>query len=79
MLSFITKGEKRKEETQLTPQWAKKLNLMEKINPISRWAKCANFKKVKELITDKIETILPRQTSPTKRLKKMASRTAHVA
>ena len=30
MLSFITKGIKRKEKTQLTPQWAKKLNLMEK-------------------------------------------------
>ena len=37
---------------------------METFKPRSRRAKCANLKMVKELITDIIETIFPKQVLP---------------
>ena len=57
ILTFVGKGVKRKEETQLTPQWAKKLNTRIRFKPMSKRAKIANIKVVKEIITDIIETI----------------------
>ena len=64
ILTFVGKGVKRKEETQLTPQWAKKLNTRIIFKPMSKRAKNANIKMVKELITDIIETIFLKQVSP---------------
>ena len=48
-------------ETQLTPQWTKKLNTRVTFTRISIGAKHANIKMVKELIK---ETIFPKQVSP---------------
>ena len=64
IITFIGKGVKRKEETQITPQWTKKLNTRVTFKPMSKRAKNANIKMVKELITDIIETIFPKQVSP---------------
>ena len=64
IMTFVGKGVKRKEETQLTSQWAKKLNTRITFKPMSKRAKNANIKMVKDLITDIIETIFPKQVSP---------------
>ena len=66
ILTFVGKGVKRKEETQLTPQWAKKLNTRIIFKPMSKGAKIANIKMVKEIIKDIIETIFPTPVSPIK-------------
>ena len=64
ILAFVNKGVKRKGETQLAPQWTKKLNTRIVFKPWSRRAKATHIKMVKDIITDVLGNMFPTPISP---------------